>query len=258
MAGLFNATGSTGALIDPNGPSLGQAFPLLPANLKPPIPVTNLAQFGYALDTKTSPSSLIAAQAHLGQLAASGDPRGWDSTGALTPIQRYAEMFSGTGLMSVDGGQWYYPTRSTIDLGAVADGNANPAQSVLDVPATHGQRPAQATADLRLRRRPWRTSGAGRRDDPRQSITHPQPQPDAGQSPEHVRTQRPGRRVSHQRFLCQPGAVPGQDQQARGRALGPRSGARAVHPLSHGCGGPASGVHVERDWSLPGRTGWLP
>ena len=26
----------------PNSPSLGQAFPLLPANLKPPIPVTNL------------------------------------------------------------------------------------------------------------------------------------------------------------------------------------------------------------------------
>ena len=31
FAGLFNAAGSTGALIDPNAPSLGQSFPLLPA-----------------------------------------------------------------------------------------------------------------------------------------------------------------------------------------------------------------------------------
>src|SRR2546422_7151905 len=73
FAGLFNAAGSTGALIDPDSPSIGQAWALLPANLKPPIRVTNLAQYGYALDTETSPPSLIAAQAHLGRLAASGE-----------------------------------------------------------------------------------------------------------------------------------------------------------------------------------------
>jgi len=137
-AGLFNATGSTGALIDPDSPSIGQAWPLLPADLKPPIRVTNLAQYGYALDTKTSPPSLMAAQAHLGQLAASGDPRGWDQAGAITPIQRYAEMFSGTGLKSLDGTAWYHPQRLTIDSEAVAAGNANPAQAILDVRATHG------------------------------------------------------------------------------------------------------------------------
>jgi pimeloyl-ACP methyl ester carboxylesterase len=140
FAGLFQATGSTGALIDPNGPSLGQAFPLLPANLKPPVPVTNLAEFGYALDTKTSPPSLAAAQAHLGQLAASGDPRGWDGKGALTPIKRFAQMFSGTGLKGLDGTAWYHPMRLTIDAGAVAQGNANPAQQVLDVHATEGHK----------------------------------------------------------------------------------------------------------------------
>src|SRR5262249_41099595 len=59
FAGVFNSTGSLGAILDPNSPSLGQAFPLLPANLKPPVPVTNLAQYGYALDTKTSPPSLL-------------------------------------------------------------------------------------------------------------------------------------------------------------------------------------------------------
>jgi pimeloyl-ACP methyl ester carboxylesterase len=138
FAGLYNSTGSTGALLDPDAPSIGQAFPLLPANLKPPIPVTNLAQYGYALDTETSPAGLIAAQAHLGHLAASGDPRGWDQAGEITPIQRFAMMFSGTGLMGLDGTAWYHPQRLTIDSGAVAAGNANLAQAILDVHATHG------------------------------------------------------------------------------------------------------------------------
>ena len=33
---------------------------------------------------------------------------------------------------------WYHPLRLTIDSGAVADGNPNPAQGILDVHATHG------------------------------------------------------------------------------------------------------------------------
>ena len=136
--GLFNATGALGALLDPDSPSLGQAWPLLPANLKPPIRVTNLGQYGYALDNDTSPPSLIAAQAHLGHLAASGDPRGWDQAGEITPIQRFAEMFSGQGLKSLDGTAWYHPQRLTIDAGAVAAGNANAAQDILGVHATHG------------------------------------------------------------------------------------------------------------------------
>ncbi|HKN95091.1 MAG TPA: hypothetical protein VJU60_12210, partial [Thermoleophilaceae bacterium] len=101
---------------------------------------TNLAQFGYALDVKTSPSSLIAAQAHLGQLASSGNPRGWNGKGALTPIKRFAEMFSGTGLKGLDGTAWYHPMRLTIDSGAVGNGIANPAQKVLDVHSTMGRK----------------------------------------------------------------------------------------------------------------------
>src|SRR5262245_8015834 len=138
FAGLFNATGATGALRDPDSPSIGQTFSLLPANLKPPVRVTNLAQYGYALDTETSPPSLAAAQAHIGHLAASGDPRGWDQAGEITPIQRLADMFSGTGLAGLDGTAWYHPQRLTIDAGAVAAGNPNPAQEILDVHATHG------------------------------------------------------------------------------------------------------------------------
>jgi pimeloyl-ACP methyl ester carboxylesterase len=138
FAGLFNSGGSTLAIIAPNGPSLGQAFPLLPADLKAPVPATNLAQYGYALDTETSPPAFASAQAHLGHLAASGDPRGWDQAGEITPIERYARMFSGWGLRDVDGTAWYHPLRLSIDSGAVGDGNSNPAQQVLGVKAIHG------------------------------------------------------------------------------------------------------------------------
>jgi pimeloyl-ACP methyl ester carboxylesterase len=138
FTGLFNTSGALGAIRSPNAPSLGQAFTLLPANLKPPVPVTNLGQYGYALDTETSPPGLIAAQAHLGHLAASGNPRGWDQAGEITPIGRYARAFAGWGLKGLDGTAWYHPLRLTIDSGAVAAGNANPAQQVLDVHATHG------------------------------------------------------------------------------------------------------------------------
>jgi hypothetical protein len=138
FTGLFNSTGALGVLLDPDAPSLGQAWSLLPANLKPPVPATNRAQYGYALDTETSPPGLIAAQAHLGHLAASGDPRGWDDAGELTPLDRYARMFAGAGLQGLDGTAWYHPQRLTIDAGAVAAGNRNPAQRVLGVRATRG------------------------------------------------------------------------------------------------------------------------
>jgi hypothetical protein len=102
------------------------------------VPATNTAQFGYSLDTETSPAGLWAAQAHLGRLAASGEPRGWDPAGEITPIDRYATMFSGYGLTGIDGLAWYHPARLSIDSGAVGAGNANPAQEILDVHAIHG------------------------------------------------------------------------------------------------------------------------
>jgi pimeloyl-ACP methyl ester carboxylesterase len=143
FAGLFNATGSLGALQDPNARSLGQQFPALPADLKPPVPVTNLGQYGYALNVGTSPASLIAAQGHLGKgvtKTATNGLHGWDGTGALTPIKRFATMFSGIGINNVDGTEWYFPLRLTDDTRAVNNGLANPAQAVLDVHATMGRR----------------------------------------------------------------------------------------------------------------------
>lgn len=140
-AGLFNATGSLAALQYPNQPSLGQTSGLLPSDLVPPVRVTNLGQYGYALNVATSPPSLLAAQAHLGQgIAAQGPVHGWNGAGALTPIDRFATMFAGAGIQSADGTEWYFPERLTDDTAVVDNGNANPAQSVLDVDATMGHR----------------------------------------------------------------------------------------------------------------------
>jgi hypothetical protein len=138
FAGLFNVVASGLVEVEPNRRSRLGDWPGLPGNLKAPVTVTNVGGYGYALDTETSPAGLIAAQAHLGHLAASGDPRGWDRAGELTPIKRYADMFSGWGIKGLDGTAWYHPRRLTIDAGAVADGNKNDAQGVLGVRATHG------------------------------------------------------------------------------------------------------------------------
>jgi pimeloyl-ACP methyl ester carboxylesterase len=139
FAGLFNVVGSGLTKIEPNAPSRLESWIGTPSDLKPPVPATNVGGYGYALDTETSPPGLIAAQAHLGRLAASGSPRRWDNAGELTPIQRYATIFSGWGLRGLDGTAWYHPRRLTIDGGAVAGGNANPAQKVLSVRSTHGR-----------------------------------------------------------------------------------------------------------------------
>jgi pimeloyl-ACP methyl ester carboxylesterase len=136
--GIFSATGSTGTNVNPDEISLGWSFPLLPANLKPPMQPTNEAQFGYAVDADSSPPTLLAAQVNAGRLADSGDPRGWEGAGEITPIQRYAKMLAGRWVRGADGSAWYHPQRLTIDSRAVANGNANPAQDILDVDATHG------------------------------------------------------------------------------------------------------------------------
>jgi pimeloyl-ACP methyl ester carboxylesterase len=139
FAGLYNATGSEGVLIDPNSPSLGQTFAFLPKPLKPPVRVTNIAEYGFSLNVGTSPPNLIAAQAHLGRgISPHGRVHGWDGRGALTPITRFAMMFAGAGLKHVDGTEWYFPTRLTDDTRGVGTGLPNPAQQVLGLHSTLG------------------------------------------------------------------------------------------------------------------------
>ncbi len=137
-AGVYASTGAAAAKFDPNAPSLGQTSGLLPASIVPKQRATNVGQFGYALNVATSPPSLAAAQAHLGTgLTADG---GWNGAGALTPIDRFAAMFSGADVLAVDGSEWYFPQRLTDDTAVVNNGIANPAQSVLGVQATMGDK----------------------------------------------------------------------------------------------------------------------
>ncbi len=214
LTGLFNTSGSLAALIAPNEANLAYDWPPLPAFLKPPVAPTNLGLYGYALDVETSAPGLIAAQAHLGRLADSGSPRGWVRDGELTPIKRYAQMFSGWGLKGLDGTAWYHPQRLTIDSGAVAAGNANPAQAVLNVHATHG-------ADLPKRLRIYAFGAAlgGERVLTAASILasqsgHPEAEPGAGGPAYDVLAQRPELGRAQERVREEADPVPEGDRQA--------------------------------------------
>jgi len=146
--GIFSALGSTATLTFPEESSIAESSPLLPSFLKPRnakgelIPVTNEAEFGFGVNVGTSPPALIAAQVHAGagieETAKADGLHSWNGSGALTPLRRYAEMLSGAGLPNANGTEWYFPERLTIDTGAVAEGNANPAQQVLEEHAIHG------------------------------------------------------------------------------------------------------------------------
>jgi pimeloyl-ACP methyl ester carboxylesterase len=142
--GLFSATSSALTLVDPKGPSQLEKFPFLPKDLRGPItPVTNEAGFGFGINVGTSPESLLAAQIHGGTVgveptAEADGLHGWNGTGALTPVDRYAEMLAGAGLKE-SGSEWYFPARLTLDTGAVGNGLANPAQEVLGLHATQGE-----------------------------------------------------------------------------------------------------------------------
>jgi hypothetical protein len=135
IVGVLSAVGSTLAVREPDAPSLLQAWPLLPASVKPPVPATNLAQLGYSVDTDTSPETLAAGQAHLGGLAASGDPHGFQDGGYATAA-RAANAIS--GIAGADGTAWFHPRRLTLDAKAIAGGVANPAQTLLGLSATRG------------------------------------------------------------------------------------------------------------------------
>jgi pimeloyl-ACP methyl ester carboxylesterase len=146
--GLFSTLGAMAAITAPEEASLAESFPLLPGNLKPKnekgeqLPATNEAEFGYGVNVGSSPPNLAAAQVHAGTgLSETPDGEGlytWNGAGALSPLHRYAEMLAGTGFSHADGDEWYFPERLTIDTGAVADGNANPAQEVLGEHANLG------------------------------------------------------------------------------------------------------------------------
>jgi pimeloyl-ACP methyl ester carboxylesterase len=145
--GLFGMVSSALAALAPHESSLLAKFPLLPPNLRTrnekgeEVTPTNEAGFAYGVNVGSSPPNLAAAQIHGGagiMEAGPGEPWAWNPTGAITPVGRYADMLSGIGVAGTDGEEWYFPERLTIDTGAIADGNTNPAQAVLGEHAIHG------------------------------------------------------------------------------------------------------------------------
>ncbi len=143
IAGVFNATGSTAAVEEPDEASTFGSWVLAPADLKPPVPATNAGQYGYAVDQTTSPANLALVQSHIGKLAGSGDPRGWHD-GELGSVARAASVFSEhVGMknqkVGEDGTSWYHPAKLSIDAGAINNGIDNPAQAVYGDHATMGR-----------------------------------------------------------------------------------------------------------------------
>lgn len=134
--GPFAETGAIAARQAPMGASVLQGYPLLPSNLKAPMPSTNEAALGFAFDYKTSPPGLALIQVRSGRLASSGSPRGWKNAG-ITPIQNVARGFAGdrNGTNGVD---WYYPRRLNVDTdGASSMDPENPASKVLGLRLFH-------------------------------------------------------------------------------------------------------------------------
>jgi pimeloyl-ACP methyl ester carboxylesterase len=115
--GAFSQVGGLATLEAPNAPATTfENFSLLPAEFKPPEPVTNAAQLGYAFDASTSPPQLALIHVHSGHVATTGDPAGWVNEG-LTPIQNVADVFAQAPLAATE---WYYPERLSIDAGVAS------------------------------------------------------------------------------------------------------------------------------------------
>jgi len=148
LLGMLTTTGALAAVQQPNVPSIGQGFvrTLLGSLLTPVVRVTNLALFAYNTNVSTSKlgQAIFAVLAHEGRGVSAHAVRGvhgWDARGALTPPQRWATMLAGTGVAGADGAEWYFPARLTLDtFDAINNGMAAPAQKVLDVHATMGNR----------------------------------------------------------------------------------------------------------------------
>jgi hypothetical protein len=113
VTGILSESAAILAIKDPTGPSVGQAFPLLPAPFKPPIPVTNRGQFGYAFDATTSPKELGLIQVRSGTLGPNGD---WVD-GEVSPLARVAETF---GQEPANAVEWFYPARLNLDVDAAS------------------------------------------------------------------------------------------------------------------------------------------
>jgi pimeloyl-ACP methyl ester carboxylesterase len=133
-AGLFAEIGGLYAKLDPTGDASAlQNSPLLPAEFKPSVPVTNRALFGHAFDRDTSPASLRLLHVNAGGLAAAGEPRDWVD-GGVTPVANLAETF---GQEPANAVEWYFPRRLTIDTDGASQMRRNEIAKFLGLRLEH-------------------------------------------------------------------------------------------------------------------------
>jgi pimeloyl-ACP methyl ester carboxylesterase len=136
--GVFEESGAISALKDPDSASIGQASPLLPAEFKPDVPVTNKALYGYAFDYRTSPAALALIHIHSGHVATTADANGlhgWVDD-SITPIERFAQLAAHEPGNFVE---WYYPKRLTIDTAAANSLRRDPATTYLGLRTWHAR-----------------------------------------------------------------------------------------------------------------------
>jgi hypothetical protein len=113
VTGPLAEVGALSAIREPHALSIAGSFPLLPPSLKPPVPATNAAQFGYAFDASTSPAALALIHVHSGHIN-NANPADWVDDGP-TPLGNLAKAASVEPLGFVD---WYFPARLSVDAGA--------------------------------------------------------------------------------------------------------------------------------------------
>lgn len=132
-AGVFAELAGMFATRLPGTASTLQASPVVPANLKSAVRVTNQAALGFAVDFRTSLKALGLIQVNSGRLAQSGDPRPWQDTG-LTPVENVA-----SGFFQEPGNfvEWYFPAKLTLDIDGADALSRNPITNYLGLRTWH-------------------------------------------------------------------------------------------------------------------------
>jgi pimeloyl-ACP methyl ester carboxylesterase len=132
-SGVYAGIAGLYARVAPDARATLVDYPAIPADLRPPFPVTNKGGLGYAFDHSTSPAALSLIHVRAGELAASGDPRPW-ADGEVTPIENVAKLF---GRSPVDATEWYFPNRLTLDVDGASNLGRNAVTKLLGLRPWH-------------------------------------------------------------------------------------------------------------------------
>ncbi len=135
-AGILLGVGGLYAEEAPGARSPVQDFALLPATFRPPFPVTNAALLAHAFDRDTSSADLRLLHVNGGGLAEGGDARGWVD-GGVTPVARLAAFAART---PVNGTEWFFPRRLTLDVDAASPLKRTKATRLLGLRVRHAKR----------------------------------------------------------------------------------------------------------------------